>query len=362
MIDFDHAATTKMSPEALKAYTQVATDFYQNSESLHRAGTESGQLVQEAQVAIARKLKVLPDGLLFTSGGTEANQVGIAALAAGATGKTILVSPLEHSSVYEQLDLLARTQAFIIQTLPVDASGHVTPAALSQALTPDVGLIVIQAVNGITGVGQDLAALLKAANGVPMFVDAVQALGKVPLDLRGLAGWSASAHKFNGPKSCGFLYLAPSVLTKPRFHHVFQQNGFLPGTLDVPGIVAAAVAFDAAIDADNSTHLKALRQALLAQVAPSIKPVLPDSEFAGIVGLLLPHTQGQAAATTMGQRGVCFSTVSACSIKDPRPDQTLTALGLSDEQAKRFIRISFGPENTLAEVAQVAKLLNENYA
>lgn len=364
MIDFDHAATTKMSPDALAAYTKVATSFYQNSESLHHAGNVAGQLVQEAQTTIARRLQVQTEGLIFTSGGTEANQLGIQALAEAAQGQTILVSPLEHSSVYEILERLTRVAGFTVHVLPVDAKGQIQPAALKQALTPDVGLVVIQAVNGITGITQPLTELnaVAQAAGVPMFVDAVQAMGKIAVAWPSFAGWSASAHKFNGPKSCGFLYLSPSVPVAPRFHNVFQQNGFLPGTMDVPGIVSAEVAFEAAIADLHQAHYAALRQAVLDQLAPSIKPVVPDAGFAGILGLVLPHTQGQEAATAMGQAGICFSTVSACSIRDPRPDRTLMALGLSEDAAKRFIRLSFGPENTVAEVSEVVAQLNQRYA
>lgn len=365
MIYFDHAATTKMSAAALAVYTEVAQNFYANGESLHQAGNEAGQLVRDAQQSIARQLGIQADGLIFTSGGTESNQLGIAALAHGSQKHEILVSPLEHSSVYELLDAMAREEGYRITTLPVDAQGHVTPAALTAAITADTALVVIQAVNAITGICQAVADLNQAAQaqGVPLFVDAVQGLTKVDLDLTELAGFSASAHKFNGPKSCGFLYLSPQVISKPRFRNVFQQNGYLPGTMDIPGIASAETAFTENVEqqAKAFAHLQALKQQVLTQLAPTITPVAPWAEYPGIIGLLLPHTQGQEAATAMGQRGLCFSTVSACSIKDPRPDNTLMALGLSTEAEGRYIRLSLGGENTAAEVDQAVALLNQNY-
>lgn len=366
MIYFDHAATTPMSATALAAYTEVAKHFYANSESLHRAGNDAGQLVQDARLQVARQLDVPADGLIFTSGGTEANQLGIEALATGSVRREILVSPLEHSSVYEILDRLARMQGFTVRELPVDAAGHVTPEKLAANLSPQTGLVVVQAVNAITGIIQDVTALnaVAQAQGVPMFVDAVQGVAKVPLALSGLAGFSASAHKFNGPKSCGFLYLSPAVPSKPRFRNVFQQNGYLPGTMDVPGIVSAEAALEAAMATRDAgfDQLTALRQHLLTTLAATITPVVPEGGYPGIIGLLLPHTQGQEAATWLGQHDICLSTVSACSIKDPRPDKTLQALGLTEDQSARYIRLSLGPTNTAEEVDRVVQVLNEQYA
>lgn len=366
MIYFDHAATTPMSEAALEAYAEVARHFYANSESLHRAGNDAGQLVQEAQLAVAGLLNVPADGLIFTSGGTEANQLGIQALAEGSTRRELLVSPLEHSSVYEIIDRLVRLEGFTMRELPVDAKGHVTPEALSATLSADTALVVVQAVNAITGITQDVTGLnaVAQAQGVPMFVDAVQGVAKVPLALADLAGFAVSAHKFNGPKSCGFLYLSPAVMSKPRFHNVFQQNGYLPGTMDVPGIVSAETALEAAMAARDASlaQLSDLRDRLLRELADTITPVVPNAGYPGIIGLLLPHTQGQEAATWLGQHGICLSTVSACSIKDPRPDKTLQALGLSADQAARYIRLSLGPSNTQAEVDQVVAVLNERYA
>ncbi|MGP3639470.1 cysteine desulfurase family protein [Lentilactobacillus hilgardii] len=366
MIYFDHVATTPMSTEALDTYREVAENFFANSESLHQAGNAAGQLVQESKAKIADLLHVPVEGLIFTSGGTQSNQLGIRCLATGSSKKEILVSPLEHSSVYQILNYLADTMDYQIKFLPVDQKGHITPTILQKAITDQTGLIVIQAVNAITGIVQDIQALKQLASDahVPLFVDAVQGLAKIPLDLSGLAGFSASAHKFNGPKSCGLLYLSPQVMTKAPYKYVFQQNGFLPGTLAVPEIVSATVALTNAWDAmaDNLTHVGQLKKQLLSLLAPTICPVASWSEYPGVCGLILPHTPGQNAATSMGQQGFCFSTVSACSIKDPRPDRTLVSLGLTPEQTNRYIRVSFGPSNRPQEVASFADALNRTYS
>ncbi|MFD1670605.1 cysteine desulfurase family protein [Agrilactobacillus yilanensis] len=366
MIYFDHAATTPMSAAALATYQQVAKAFYANSESLHRAGNSAGQLIQEAQTTIAQTLNLLPEGLIFTSGGTQSNQLGLMALAQGSSKKEILVSPLEHASVYQVLNKLAQTQEYQIKILPITATGQVTAQSLAAAITPNTGLIVIQAVNPITGICQNIAELNTTATHykVPLFVDAVQGLTKINLDLQNLAGFSASGHKFNGPKGCGLLYLNPNYLTKPLFQNVFQQNGFLPGTLDTPGILSLTTALMTNLQQQVTqfTQLTHLKAALLANLAPTIKPVAPWAEFPGICGLLLPHTPGQEAVTVLGQQGLCFSTVSACSLKDPRPDATLTALGLSASENERYIRLSFGALNQVKEVTKFTDILNRDYA
>ncbi len=366
MIYFDHVATTPMSTEALDTYREVAQNFFANSESLHQPGNAAGQLVQESKDKIAELVGVPVEGLIFTSGGTESNQLGIRCLAAGTSKKEILVSPLEHSSVYQILNYLADNLDYRIKFLPVDQKGHVTPAILKQAITPQTGLIVIQAVNAITGIVQDIQRLNELATEfeIPLFVDAVQGLAKVPLDLSNLAGFSASAHKFNGPKSCGLLYLSPQVMTKAPYKYVFQQDGFLPGTLAVPEIVSATVALTTAWEAmdRNLAYVGQLKKQLLSLLAPSIHPVAAWSEYPGVCGLILPRMPGQSAATSMGQQGYCFSTVSACSIKDPRPDRTLAALGLTLEQSNRYIRISFGPSNRPEEVSSFAEALNQDYS
>ncbi|KRM97077.1 cysteine desulfurase [Liquorilactobacillus aquaticus DSM 21051] len=364
MIYFDNAATTKMSAAALKSYREVAENFYGNSESLHFFGNQSNSLVDESRQTIAKLFNVIPDGLIFTSGGTESNQVGISTLAkVGGKKNEILVSPLEHSSVYQILDKFEADKKAHIRFLPVDSAGKVTPTILKKNISSKTALIIIQAVNSIVGIVQDIKSLktIASENKIPLFVDTVQATAKIPIDFSNLAGFSCSAHKFNGPKSCGLLFLSPNALTVPQYNNVFQQNGFLPGTLDVPSIVSMTTALQEAypkIDA-NYSYLKGLQTRLEKNISREIKVI--HGAYPGICGLMLPQVQAQEAVTTMGQSGFCFSTVSACSIKDPRPNRSLLSLGLSAEETKRYIRLSFSPSNTPAEIDLFAETLNEMY-
>ncbi|WP_311407475.1 cysteine desulfurase family protein [Liquorilactobacillus uvarum] len=364
MIYFDNAATTKMSVSALKAYKEVAENFYGNSESLHFFGNQSNLLVDESRQTIAKLLNVIPDGLIFTSGGTESNQVGLSALARIRDGKNeILVSPLEHSSIYQILDRLKDEKQAQVRILPVDRKGKITPTILENNVSAKTALIVIQAVNSITGIVQDISALKKIAakNDIPLFVDAVQAATKVPLDFSGITGFSCSGHKFNGPKGSGLLFISPNALTVPQYNNVFQQNGFLPGTLDVPGIVSMTTAFQEAYPKTKTNYalLKKLQESLERNISTKIQVL--HGTYPGICGLILPHVQAQEAVTRMGQLGFCFSTVSACSIKDPRPNRSLLSLGLTEEETTRYIRISFSSVNTIAEIRLFTDKLNKLY-
>ncbi len=366
MIYFDNAATTKMSRHALTTYEKIAENYFANSESLHRAGTEAGYIVKLCRRQIAERLDLDPDGIVFTSGGTESNQLGIRTLLGAPDKREILVSPLEHASIYQLLEKISRTDGCAVRVLPIDAQGHVTPDTLAAAITAHTALIVVQAVNAVTGIRQPTAALSQVAqtHHVSLFVDAVQAMGKVPLTVAGLAGFSVSAHKFNGPKGCGFLYLSPEVETYPQFADVFQQSGFLAGTLDVPAIASMTTALQDALDKlpKHEQTVERLRRELIRQLAPSFKIVDNFTGYAGILGMILPHTPGQEAATELGRRGYAISTVSACSLRDPRPDRTLTALQLAPQEIEHYIRISFGDENTPAEAAEFAAQLNQFYA
>ncbi|MFT8836191.1 cysteine desulfurase family protein [Liquorilactobacillus satsumensis] len=364
MIYFDNAATTKMSKAALEAYYEVAENFYGNSESLHLFGTQSSTLITQAQQQIATLFKLPAAGFIFTSGGTESNQLGIESLSSvNSQKREILVSPLEHSSVFQILDKLVTEKGFKVKTLPVNKRGKITPAGLRGRLSAQTALVVIQAVNSVTGICQDIPALKKitGAQQVPLFVDAVQAVTKIPMSFAGLAGFSCSAHKFNGPKSSGLLFLNPNMPVNTRFNNVFQQNGFLPGTLDVPGIVSMATALQAEFSKVQQSYavVTTLKKRLKGLVSPQIRVIAGD--YPGICGLILPQTQAQEAVTRMGQLGFCFSTVSACSIRDPRPDRTLQALGLTAAESKRYLRISLGPHNTLSEVECFATCLNQLY-
>ncbi len=361
MIYFDNAATTKMSTEALKVYTEVAQQFYANSDSLHILGNQSSNLILQVKSKISQLLHVPADGLIFTSGGTQSNQIGIESLVEISEKRDeVLVSPLEHSSIYQVLERLERRNKFKICFLPVTENGKVLPEALENGISERTALIVVQAVNSVTGIIQDISALKLIAkrHDIPFFMDAVQAVTKIPLDYTDISGFSVSAHKFNGPKGCGLLFLSPESITVPSYNNVFQQNGFLPGTLDVPGIssMTTALQYNFPTIEESLEKMHILQSKLKSLISKDIRMVVDD--YPGICGLILPRTQGQEAVTKMGQLGFCISTVSACSILDPRPDRTLLSLGLSPTEVSRYIRVSLGSDNSVDEIEKFVATLN----
>ena len=365
MIYFDHAATTQMSESALKIYMQVAQQFYANSDSLHLFGNQRSNIITQAKTNISELLHIPTEGLVFTNGGTQGNQLGIVSLLNTSEERCdVLVSPLEHSSVYQTLERLELQGKINVCTLPVNSEGKVSPEVLENAITHRTALIIIQAVNSVTGIVQDISDLKIIAknNDVPFFMDAVQAISKIPLDFVDISGFSVSSHKFNGPKGCGLLFLSPNAIVTPQYKNVFQQNGILPGTVDVPAIASLAVALQdnyLKIN-ENLKHFQELKFKLVTSIAQTIKVIKGD--FPGICGLVLPNTQGQEVVTKLGQLGICLSTVSACSILDPRPDPSLRSVGLMDSEISRYIRVSFGFDNTLEEVEILVKKLNTLFA
>lgn len=202
MIYFDHAATTKMSEAALEVFMSASREFFANSESLHDAGTKSAALLEKCRGSFAEILHVPSRGIMFTSGGTESNQIAIQTLLHSTKKKEVLVSPLEHASVWQQLEALEEAGACWLRLLPVDAFGRVDPAVLSDMISPDTGLVIIQHVNSEIGSIQpirELAHIAKQA-GVYFHTDIVQSFGKLDLTLDDVTSFSISSHKIYGPK------------------------------------------------------------------------------------------------------------------------------------------------------------------
>lgn len=202
MIYFDHAATTKMSEAALEVFMSASREFFANSESLHDAGTKSAALLEKCRGSFAEILHVPIRGIMFTSGGTESNQIAIQTLLHSTKKKEVLVSPLEHASVWQQLEALEEAGACWLRLLPVDAFGRVDPAVLSDMISPDTGLVIIQHVNSEIGTIQPIGELAHIAKqaGVYFHTDIVQSFGKLDLALDDVTSFSISSHKIYGPK------------------------------------------------------------------------------------------------------------------------------------------------------------------
>lgn len=353
---FDFAATTPMTPAALKTYLQTAQQFFGNPNSPHPIGEKAAALLAHCRQQLATQLAVPAESLIFTSGGTEANHLAIALTVhqLPPNRRDVLISPLEHSSFAHEL---AAYPELTIKTLPLD-HGQVTPAILAHALTPATGLVIIQQVHSITGLIQPITPLaqLARANGSYFHCDCVQSFGKVPLPQQ-VTSWSCAGHKLGGPKSCGLLYLAPTVPFTPLLPHVSQEHGFRPGTVDVPGIASFTTAALASLAHQTVqwSQFESLKQQLQ-QALPHWQPAVTNTTYPGIIGLLAPHALGTTVLAALAAQAICIATTSACN-RQGEVDPSLLALGFTKAQAQHFIRISLGATTTTTEIQQLAQAL-----
>lgn len=364
MIYLDNAATTKPSDAAVQAIIQAAEAFG-NPSSLHGLGLEAEKLVENARKTIASKLGADAKGLLFTSGGTEANNTAVfgAARAKRKIGRRVITSKIEHPSVLEAFKQLEK-DGFDVIYIGADSGGRVNLNELKSSLTNDTTLVSIMHVNNETGVIQPVNEIKKliceyAPNAV-FHCDCVQSFGKLDVKNVGADLITISAHKIHGFKGTGALYVRDFRLIKPLLYGGEQQREMRPGTENVGGILAFAAAAEET-SGDNS-YLLSLRKRLADRLSEdkNIKfngsdeynsGSILNASFVGIKAEILLH-----AAEA---RGVYVSTGSACSSHKPQPSHVLTAMGLSAKEIGGAVRISLDPTTTEDEIDEAARILIE---
>lgn len=358
MYYFDHAAKSPMTAAALASYLETAERFKGNPNSLHQAGREAGALLAFCRKKLAASLGCSPEELIFTSGGTESNHLALATLIHNlpATKQEVLVSPLEHPSIYHMLATFATVQ---VRKLILDRRGIVTPESLAQQLTPQTGLVVIQSVNSVTGLQQPVSALATVAKeqGCWFHCDHVQGLGKIAFP-KTVTSCSGAAHKFGGPTGCGLLYLAKEAQLTPIMEGLQQEFGYRGGTPDLPAIVAMTTALLEISDSRwaDTTRYRSF-QHLLRQAFPTSQ-LWPDSpSYPGICGIYLPQIKGETALVALDAAGFCVSTTAACHTQR-KVDAALIALGL-ESVGEHYVRISFGPEHQKADILALIAALKE---
>ncbi|AZN40497.1 cysteine desulfurase family protein [Paenibacillus albus] len=373
MYYFDHAASTPPHDEVIRTIAEVMAKHYANPSSLHRSGHEAGNLLERARSVIASAFRgTEPREWRFTSGGTESNNIAItgAARAYSKRGKHIITTAVEHPSVYDTCLALER-EGFSVTILPVDSEGVVQVEALEQALTDETILVSVMHVNNETGAVQpirEIGSLLKHRRSTVFHVDGVQSVGKVPIDLQGcgIDLFSASAHKVNGPRGAGLLYVREGIVLEPLYHGGSQERGQRPGTENVAGIVAAAKAFRMAIESqpERTERMYALREQLLACIAEIPELIMNGSmdHTAGsaapnIVNFSYPGMKPEVIVHMLEQHRILASTKSACSSKSDDPSRVLLAMGASRERASSGIRISFGDEHGATELEWLCQML-----
>ncbi|WHY90662.1 IscS subfamily cysteine desulfurase [Neobacillus cucumis] len=368
MIYFDYAATTPLDPEAAKVYLQAATEFYGNSSSLHDIGGNASALLENCREELAKLVNVDKSGLFFTSGGSESNFIAIEALlsAPKKQGNHIISGVAEHSSIHGTLSRLKR-MGYEITLLPLNSSGLIDIGELEDAIRPETVLITIQHVNSEIGTIQPIEKIAHICkeNNIHFHSDFVQSFGKINLSMVAplLSSFSFSGHKIYGPKGVGGVYIDPSISWRPFFPGGSHEKGLRPGTVNGPGIAAMTVAAQQIFPSISETfyHYAELRKAFLEALRP-IKEWVQVFEAEGaqlpsIIGLRVAGIEGQWVMLECNRLGFAISTGSACQVGMQSPSKVMKALGVSDEQAKEFIRISFGRLTSIEDVLELGKAL-----
>lgn len=359
----DNSATTRCSARAKDLMIRILTEDYGNPSSLHNKGKEAEDYIRTAREQIARTLKIDGRELVFTSGGTESNNMALigGALANRRNGRHIITTGIEHASVLAPLDYL-KELGYEITYLSVDENGQISLDELCEAVREDTVLVSIMMVNNEIGALEPVEAaakLIKEKNPGTLFhVDAIQAYGKFRIYPKkwGIDLMSVSGHKIHAPKGTGFLYIADKVKVKPVIYGGGQQKGLRSGTENVPGVAAlGAAAAEAYEDFESKTErLYALRERLIRGVT-EIEGVTvngrTDRDCAPhIVNISIRDVRSEVMLHSLEEYGIYVSAGSACSSNKPAPSRTLQEIGLPKSEVASAIRISFCAETTEEEV------------
>jgi cysteine desulfurase len=370
----DHAATTVMLPSARAAWLEQAERFG-NPSSLHAAGRASRRVVEESRERIAAAIGARPSSVIFTSGGTESDNLAVKGLFwarsdAHADRVGILASSIEHHAVLDPVQWLADHEQAKITWLGVDPVGRINLTELAEHLSQQASTIALCTVmwaNNEVGTVQpvaEIAALCRDA-GVPFHTDAVQALGSVPVDIAavGADAVTITSHKIGGPFGIGALIVDPSVAVAPLMHGGGQERDVRSGTFDAAAAAGFAEAVDHAVahQVQHATEVKGLRDALIAGVRQVVPEAIVNGDLIdrlpGNVHLSFPGCEGDALLMLLDAAGIDCSTGSACTAGIPEPSHVLLAMGVDEATARASLRLSFGRTSTQADVDRILQAL-----
>ena len=363
----DHNATTPLAPAVLAAMLPWLESLCGNASSRHEYGRRARQAIDEARQKVAVAVCAHPTEVIFTSGGSEANNLFIKGAAASLKVGIVAVSAVEHPCILKPAAQLAR-QGWTMREIAVDAAGRVMAEDYRLALQLKPALVSVMAANNETGVIQDIATLAAAARagGAWFHSDAVQAFGKLPVDFRALnaAGVQAltlSAHKVNGPKGAAALVVDKRLELQPQIAGGGHERGLRSGTENVPAIVGFGVAAELAAQrlAEQATHLRALRGQLEAgltrlgaRIFAADAERLPNTSY-----FAFPDIDGETLVGKLDREGFAVASGAACSSANPEPSHVLRAMGVAPEIARGAVRVSLGAGNSSQEIEQFINTL-----
>jgi cysteine desulfurase len=364
LIYFDYAATTPVDPRVLEVMLPYFDEMFGNPSSVHRHGQRAEAAIETARETVAAGLHCQPDEIVFTSCGTESDNLALRgtamALKASTGANRIVTARAEHHAVSKTAEQLEKQYGFHIDWLETDAYGMITPAVVEQAIRAETALVSVMAANNEIGTLNPVAEIAEVcrAHAVPFHSDAVQAAAYLPLDLQdlGVDLLALGAHKFYGPKGIGALYVRKGTALLPSQTGGGQERGMRAGTQNVPYIVGFAEAFRLTVaERDRrAAHVLPLRDQIIGRVLEEI----PDARLTGHPELRLPNhasfafkgMDGNLLLTLLDSAGFACSSGSACKTGNPEPSEVMAAIGLPPQWGLGSLRVTLGKDSTAAQV------------
>jgi cysteine desulfurase len=372
-IYLDFAATTPVDERVLQAMLPYFTTIFGNSSSVHSYGQQAEAALENARQTLAEGLNCLPGEVVFTSCGSESDNLALRGTALAARARRnadhILISPVEHHAVLRTAQQLARVHGFEVEYLPVDEAGRISPQDVADRLRPTTALVSVMCANNEIGTIYPIAEIgaLCREQRIPFHTDAVQAAAYLPVDVNALNVelLALGAHKFYGPKGIGALYIRQGTPIYPVITGGSQEFGMRAGTHNIPYIVGMAEAFRLAQDEREQriAHLQPLRDRIIGRVLEEI----PDASLTGHPSERLPNhasfvfrkVDGNALLMMLDVEGFACSSGSACKTGDPEPSEVLTSLGFSRDWALGSLRVTLGTSTTVEQVEAFMNRLPE---
>lgn len=363
----DHGATTPLRQEVLEAMLPFMQEKFGNPSSLYGLGREARKAVEDAREKVAAAIGASPEEIVFTSGGTEADNLAVrgAVKALSPQGGHIITSAVEHHAVLDVCRSL-QEEGYRVTFLPVDGYGLVDPGSLEEAIDDDTVLVSIMTANNEVGTIQPVEEIgeIVRERGILFHTDAVQAVGNIPVDVRRMKAdlLSLSAHKFYGPKGVGVLYVRRGVNTAPVNYGGGQERGLRPGTENVAGIVGLGKAIELAVGelTEYAGKLRRLRDRLIEGLLTIEKVYLnghPTHRLPGNVNVSFAYIEGESLLLSLDIKGIAASSGSACTSGSLEPSHVLTAMGVDHQTAHGSLRLTLGRDNTADDVDYVLEAL-----
>lgn len=348
----DNSASTMVAKEAIQEMRKYNESMYGNASSLHYMGEEARVELEKARKVIAESIKAKPKEIIFTSGGTESDNLAIRGIVKAGKKKHIITSTIEHPAVLETCKNLKK-EGCKVSYIKVNKEGIVDIKKLKRAINKNTALVTIMHANNEIGTIQPIEEIAEICNEykVPFHTDAVQSYTKVPINVEKITAMTLSAHKIHGPKGVGVLYLKQGTPFKPLFSGGHHESGKRPGTENVAGAVGMAVA---ASLGPNVKKIEMLRDHLIKRVLKEIPGTMlngsKDSRLCNNANISFKGIEGESIMVHLSMKGICVSTGSACSSMSLEPSHVLLAMGLKHEEAHGSIRFSISRYSTKPEV------------